>query len=54
MALEAGNLAELRIVLHDTLLAAEKLTVPFTRALQQHGWLVDKIVVEAERRRCAW
>jgi hypothetical protein len=41
-------------VLLDTLLAAERLTTPFMRALQQHGWLVDKIVVEGKRRRCTW
>jgi len=52
--LSADNLPELRIVLHDTLLAAESLTPPFMRALARQGWQTEKIVVEAHRRRARW
>lgn len=48
------NLPELRILLHDTLLAAENLTPPFMRALARQGWQTEKIVVEAHRRRARW
>lgn len=48
------NLPELRIILHDTLLAAENLTPPFMRALARQGWQTEKIVVEAHRRRARW
>jgi hypothetical protein len=48
------NLPELRILLHDTLLTAEKLTGPFMRALARRSWQTEKIVVEAHRRRAKW
>ncbi|KAF6259213.1 vitamin B6 photo-protection and homoeostasis-domain-containing protein [Scenedesmus sp. NREL 46B-D3] len=48
------NIPELRIILHDTLLAAENLTPPFMRALARQGWQTEKIVVEANRRRARW
>eukprot|EP00877_Chromochloris_zofingiensis_P009142 jgi/Chrzof1/4481/Cz14g14240.t1 len=48
------NVAEMRIVLHDTLLAAEKLTPPLMRALARQGWQTEKIVVEAHRSRARW
>ncbi len=47
-------LPELRILLHDTLLTAEKLTSPLMRALSRQGWQTEKIVVEAHRRRARW
>jgi hypothetical protein len=46
--------AGLRILLHDSLLTAEKLTGPFWSALARRGWLMDKIVVEPHRRRARW
>lgn len=49
-----ANLPELRIVLHDTMLTAEKLTGPLMDALMRQGWQTEKIVVEAHRRRAAW
>jgi hypothetical protein len=52
--ISGDNLPELRIVLHDTLLAAENLTPPFMRALARQGWQTEKIVVEAHRRRARW
>lgn len=48
------NIAELRIVLHDTLLTAEKLTAPFMAALSRQGWSTEKIVVEAHKSRAHW
>ena len=48
------NLPELRIVLQDSLLAAEALVPPFLRAVARQGWMTDKIVVEAHRRRARW
>lgn len=53
-SLSPDNLPELRIILHDTLLAAENLTPPFMRALARQGWQTEKIVVEAHRRRARW
>ena len=50
----SDNLPELRILLHDTLLTAEKLTPLFMKALSRQGWLTEKIVVEAHRRRARW
>ncbi|WIA40997.1 hypothetical protein OEZ86_004639 [Tetradesmus obliquus] len=52
--LSHDNVHELRIILHDTLLAAEALTPPFMRALARQGWQTEKIVVEAHRRRARW
>jgi hypothetical protein len=54
VTLSPDNLPELRIVLHDSLLAAENLTPPFMRALARQGWQTEKIVVEAHRRRARW
>ncbi|GBF87876.1 hypothetical protein Rsub_00588 [Raphidocelis subcapitata] len=48
------NLPELRIILHDTMLTAEKLTGPLMEALSRQGWQTEKIVVEAHRRRALW
>lgn len=53
-SISPDNLPELRIILHDTLLAAENLTPPFMRALARQGWQTEKIVVEAHRRRARW
>lgn len=53
-SLSPDNLPELRIILHDTLLASENLTPPFMRALARQGWQTEKIVVEANRRRARW
>lgn len=53
-SLELDSLAELRIILHDSLLTAEKLTNPYMLALSRRGWLTEKIVVEAERKRAVW
>jgi hypothetical protein len=53
-SLSPDNLPELRIILHDTLLASENLTPPFMRALARQGWQTEKIVVEAHRRRARW
>jgi hypothetical protein len=49
-----GDLAALRLVLHDTLLASKRLAPSFMRALERQGWTTDKIVVEAHRRRARW
>eukprot|EP00197_Chlamydomonas_leiostraca_P012062 CAMPEP_0202863288 /NCGR_PEP_ID=MMETSP1391-20130828/3979_1 /ASSEMBLY_ACC=CAM_ASM_000867 /TAXON_ID=1034604 /ORGANISM="Chlamydomonas leiostraca, Strain SAG 11-49" /LENGTH=789 /DNA_ID=CAMNT_0049542905 /DNA_START=6 /DNA_END=2372 /DNA_ORIENTATION=- len=43
-------MAELRIVLQDTLQTAERLSSPFMRSLEEAGWRVERIVVEADRR----
>jgi hypothetical protein len=48
------QLAELRIALQDTLQTAERLTSPFMRSLDAAGWRIEKIVVEAEKRRARW
>lgn len=50
----SDNLPELRIILHDTMLTAEKLTGPLMDALSRQGWQTEKIVVEAHRRRAQW
>lgn len=50
----AGDLPELRIALQDSLLAAERLTTPFMAALNECGWRIEKVVVEAVRRRARW
>lgn len=47
-------LTELRIVLQDTLQAAERMTSPFMRTMEAAGWRLEKIVVEADRRRAEW
>ncbi|KAG1675383.1 hypothetical protein FOA52_012302 [Chlamydomonas sp. UWO 241] len=52
--LHAGEMAELRIALQDSLLAAERLTTPFMNALSECGWRTEKVVVEAVRRRARW
>ncbi len=47
-------LADLRIVLQDTLQTSERLVGPFMRSLQTAGWRLEKIVVEADKRRATW
>jgi hypothetical protein len=38
----------------DTLQTAERLTSPFMRSLDAAGWRLEKVVVEAEKRRAHW
>jgi len=54
LRLHVGEMAELRIALQDSLLAAERLTTPFMNALSECDWRTEKVVVEAVRRRARW
>jgi hypothetical protein len=53
-AADWSNVAEVRILLHDTLLTADKLAGPFLVSLHRCGWSTEKVVVEALRSRAAW
>jgi hypothetical protein len=46
--------AALRILLHDSLLAARSLVGPFCGALADRGWDVELVGVESRRRRAVW
>lgn len=52
--LDQQQMAQLRIALQDTLLAAERLTTPFITCLSEHGWKMERLAVEAEKKRASW
>ncbi|KAJ9516766.1 hypothetical protein QJQ45_027174, partial [Haematococcus lacustris] len=49
-----GRCGRVVLRLQDTLQTAERLTGPFMRSLEASGWRIEKIVVEAEKRRARW